>query len=143
MNRATLSILAIFGVIGSVQADEKAELKALNGTWNIEKAVFQGGNSTELFKTAVLKMEDGNYTVTFDGKEDKGTLKIDAAKKPKQMTVSGKEGANKDKTYETIYELDGDTLKICYALEGKEPPKEFESKAGTNTLFIVYKRAKK
>jgi hypothetical protein len=39
--------------------------------------------------------------------------------------------------------LDGDTLKICYQLEGKDPPAGLESKAGTSTLSIVYKREKK
>ena len=59
------------------------------------------------------------------------------------MDVLGTEGPNKGKTFPSIYELDGDTLKICYTLEGKDRPAGFESKEGTETLLVTYKRAKK
>jgi uncharacterized protein (TIGR03067 family) len=145
MSRAIgLCCAAIVAFVSPLAADEKSDdWKGLKGTWKVEKAVFMGTDSTEAFGTAILTMEDGKYVVAFAGEEDKGTVKLDASKKPKQMTIESTEGTNKGKTFPSIYELTGDTLKVCYALEGKDPPTAFESKTGTNTLFITYKRDKK
>jgi uncharacterized protein (TIGR03067 family) len=141
--RGVLCLIALVGVSVAVRADDKDEWKKLSGKWNIEKAVFMGQDSTEVFKTAKLTVEEGKYSVVFGDQEDKGTIKLDTAKKPKQMTIESTDGPNKGKTIMAIYEIDGDTCKICYALEGKDAPKEFESKEGTMTLYIVYKRDKK
>jgi len=137
--------VALVGLTAGLRADDKPdEWKALKGTWKVEKAMLRGEDSTDVFKSAVLTMaEDGKYTVDFAGTQDKGTVSVDLAKKPKRMTITGTEGPNQGKTLPAVYELSGDTLKICYQLEGKEPPAGLESKAGTATLFIEYKREKK
>ena len=130
--------------LSSLRADDKADdWKCLKGTWNVEKAVLRGQYATDTFKSAVLTLEEGKYSVAFGGVDDKGTVVTDTAKKPKQMTITGTDGPNKGKTIPAIYELDGDTLKICYELEKKAPPADLEAKEGTSTLFIVYKRGKK
>jgi hypothetical protein len=41
-----------------------------------------------------------------------------------------------------IYEIDGDTLRICVAKKGKERPKTFESKEGSGHVLTVMKRVK-
>jgi uncharacterized protein (TIGR03067 family) len=139
-----LCCVALVAVTAGLRADDKAdEWKTLKGTWKVEKAVLRGQDTTDAFKTAVLTLDEGKYTVEFGDQQDKGTITLDAAKKPKQMTIAGTEGPNKGKIIVAIYDLSADELKICYALEGKEAPTEFESKAGTTTLFAVYKRDKK
>jgi uncharacterized protein (TIGR03067 family) len=139
-----LCCLALVVLTPGLRADDKAdEWKGLKGTWKVEKAVLRGEDTTDAFKSAVLTMEEGKYTVDFAGGQDKGTITLDTVKKPKQMTIVGTDGPNKGKTLPAVYELDGDTLKICYQLEGKDPPAGLESKAGTSTLSIVYKREKK
>jgi uncharacterized protein (TIGR03067 family) len=146
MCRATcLGVFAVLAVLAQgtdVRADEKEEWKGLKGVWKVEKAVFRGKDETEVFKTAVLTMDEGKYDLEFAG-EDKGTVSLDASKKPKRMTIVGVDGRNKGKTFTAIYELADDTLKICYDLEGKVFPTAFESKAETASLLITYKRAKK
>jgi hypothetical protein len=42
-----------------------------------------------------------------------------------------------------LYELDGDTWKICSALPGKERPEELTSKEGTGHTLAVWEREKK
>ena len=145
MRRAIDLCCGLFlAVVPAAIADDKADdWKGLKGTWKIEKAIFMGNESTDLFGSGVLTMEEGKYTFALAGMEDKGTIKIDAAKSPKQMTIESTEGTNKDKTFPAIYELSAETLKVCYNLEGKEYPTAFESKAGTPTLLITYKRNKK
>jgi uncharacterized protein (TIGR03067 family) len=140
-----LGCVALAALSPGLRADDKAdEWKALKGAWKVEKAVLRGQDTTDAFKTAVLSLtDDGKYVVDFGSMLDKGKVEVDPAKKPKQMTITGTEGPSQGKSLPAIYELSGDTLKICYQLEGKDPPAALESKAGTATLFIEYKREKR
>ena len=52
------------------------------------------------------------------------------------------DGPNKGSVYLCIYEIDGDTLKVCFDPEGKKRPTEFKGESGAQTL-VVYKRVKK
>lgn len=140
--RIAVCVLAVLTVGPILRADEKDEWKGLKGTWNIEKAISKGADQSTIFKSFVLTIDEGKYTLNYGAGVDKGTLKIDAAAKPRRLTITGTDGPSKGKTIEAIYEVDGDALKICYAIDGKDPPKEFESKEGTQTLFVVYKRGK-
>ena len=72
----------------------------------------------------------------------KGTYKIDPAANPKAMETTASTGPYKDKPLLGIYELDGDSLKICYAAPGKDRPTEFNSKAGSGWILTVHKRLK-
>jgi uncharacterized protein (TIGR03067 family) len=124
-------------------ADDKAELKALSGTWKVEKAEIEGKDQTEIFKTFTLLVDNEKYTVEFGEVKDVGTVTIDSAKKPKTMDIVGKEGVNKGKKYPSIYELKGDTLTVCYSLDEKARPEKFETKAESKTMLVTYKREKK
>ena len=71
---------------------------------------------------------------------DKGTYTLDTTTKPKSITITGTEGPNNGKTYPAIYELKGDTLRICYDLSGAKRPTEFKSIAGTRLYLVDYNR---
>jgi uncharacterized protein (TIGR03067 family) len=127
----------------SVRGDATADdWKKLAGTWKVDAATLNGDDAKAMLKDAVLTIDEGKYKLQL-GTTDAGTLGIDPGKTPKQMTITGSEGPNKGKTFPAIYEVDGDTLKICYALNAKEPPKEFKSTADNKTLLVTYKREKK
>jgi uncharacterized protein (TIGR03067 family) len=81
--------------------------------------------------------------VTVGEKADKGTVKRNSAAKPKELDITGSEGPNKGKSILAIYELDGDTLRVCYDLGGKNRPTDFTTKEGTLRFLVTYKRAKK
>lgn len=141
---ALLALSLVILVPRPTRADATADdWKALTGTWKVDAATFNGDDATALFKEAVLTIEEGKYKLAFMGMTDAGTLKVDPAKKPKQMTITGTDGPSKGKTLPAIYEVNGDTLKICYALDGKDPPAGFKSTAETKTLLVTYKRDKK
>ena len=129
---------------GNARADATSdEWKALAGTWKVEKAVISGQDMTEGLRSAVLVIEEGKYSLQIAGMTDRGTLSLDLTRTPKVMTIKGTDGPNKDRSYPAIYEMDKDTLKVCYNLDGKDPPTAFESKAGTTVLMATYKREKK
>jgi uncharacterized protein (TIGR03067 family) len=93
-------------------------------------------------KTIKLVIKDDKYTVTVGEAVDKGTAKLNPKAKPKELDITGTDGPNKGKTILAIYELDGDTLRICYDLTGKNRPTEFKTKEGTQLFLVTYKREK-
>ena len=124
-------------------ADAKKDLAALAGKWQ-PTSMELGGHQTpaEQLKNISLTIEGDKYTVAVDDKIDKGTLKLGKEDKLKTMDIIGTEGPNKGKTYPAIYELQGDTLRICYNLDGEKRPTEFKATGG-KMLLIDYKRVKK
>jgi len=56
------------------------------------------------------------------------------------MAITGTEGPNSGRTFPAIYELEGDTLRICYDLSGVKRPTEFKSIAGTRLYLVTYVR---
>lgn len=58
------------------------------------------------------------------------------------MDIKGVKGPNKGKTFLAIFERKGETLKVCYDLEGKQRPSEFATKEGTLLFLVTYKQEK-
>jgi uncharacterized protein (TIGR03067 family) len=117
----------------------KKELKSLEGTWTVESLSFQGkpdkGAGGEFVITEgkiTIKKKDGtNETVSF---------KIDPSKKPKQMDFTPEEEKKNAAPGKAIYELDGDTLKICVGPPDKRP--EEISDKGQGLFTLKRKKAK-
>jgi len=122
-------------------ADNKQE--SIDGTWLPETAELAGKPfPEEIRKSIKLVVKDNKYTVNIGKAVDEGTLELNGATKPKQMDITGSQGPNKGKKIPAIYEIDGDTLKVCYNLGGEEYPKEFKSPEGMALYLVTYKRAK-
>lgn len=124
-------------------ADLPDDAKAIQGKWEIVSAELAGQPMAEaVMKSISLKMDNGKYEVFVGQQPDRGTYTLDSVTKPAGMTVVGTEGPNKGKTFPAIYELNGDTLRICYDLSGAKRPTEFKSVAGTKLYLVTYKRKK-
>lgn len=93
-----------------------------------------------VLKSISLKLDNGKYEVFVGDAPDRGTYTLDSAAKPKGMTVTGTEGPNRGRTFPAIYELSGDTLRICYDLSGAKRPTEFKSVTGTKLYLVTYSR---
>jgi uncharacterized protein (TIGR03067 family) len=123
--------------------DAKDEARSMEGTWLPSTAELGGEKfPDEVRKSIKLVIVDDKYTVTVGKNPDRGTVKLDPSKKPKEMDITGTEGPNKGKTIPAIYERNGDTLRICYDLSGKSHPAEFKTTAGTQLFLVEYKRLK-
>jgi uncharacterized protein (TIGR03067 family) len=134
--------LSVLVVLAPARADDK-DLKALQGSWAPVSGEFAGAEFPDaIIKATKLVIKDGTYLVTVGKQDDKGTFKLIADKTPKAMDITGTDGPNKGKTFLAIYELDGDSLKICYDLSGKERPTEFKTKTETKLFLLTYKRVK-
>ncbi len=126
-------------VRGADAGDDK-----MDGTWLMESAEIGGQKfPDEIRKAAKLVIKDGKYTVTIGpGESDQGTVKLDLKAKPKTMDITSTDGPNKGKTILAIYELNDDTMKVCYDLGGKSRPTAFKSEPGTQLFLVTYKRQK-
>ena len=112
----------------------------IEATWIMLTAELSGQKLPDSgFKDTKLVLADGRYTY----QNDQGTYKlvsVEDPKSPKAMDITGTNGPNQGKTFLAIYELTGDTLRICYDLSGETRPKEFTTKAGTKEFLATYKR---
>jgi uncharacterized protein (TIGR03067 family) len=137
-----LGWLVIAAVLASRAADAP-DSKTVQGAWTPVKAELAGQPLPDaVLKTISLKLHDGQYDVSVAGEPDKGTYIIDPSTKPKSMTVTGTDGPNKGRTFRAIYELEGERLRICYDLSGKQRPAEFKTIVGTRLYLVTYARKK-
>jgi uncharacterized protein (TIGR03067 family) len=145
MRRVSFFTLAlVFSIMTTAKSDEPKDRDGMQGTWLVAAAELGGKPfPDEVRKSIKLTLKDDTYTVTVGKNPDRGTVKLDPSAKPKAMDVTGTDGPNKGKTIPAIYELDGDTLKICYDLSGKSRPTEFKTAEGTQMFLVTYKREKK
>ena len=119
----------------------KKDMDALQGKWHTVSFEINGKQFGDLNKDDMHVIEGDKYSVspqpgvTFES----GTFKIDPTAKPKTMDFKPGGG-----TMLGIYEIDGDTLKICWA-RSKNRPTDFsskEGKVGSDCYLAVYKKIK-
>jgi uncharacterized protein (TIGR03067 family) len=127
------------------KADVEKELKKFQGTWTFT-SVETGGKEEPAaeFKGMTVTFQGDKYTVK-KGDEviQVGTQKLDPSRSPKALDVTVAEGLSKGAVMLGIYEISGDTLKVCFDPEGKKRPTEFKSASGSQTFVAVHKRVKK
>ena len=150
MRRWGLAGLALALLLCGVRAEEKGdkreaakkEWKLLNGTWEVTRLVVDGKEQPAP-KGATLTLKDGKYTVRQGGKVvGEGASKVDPTASPKSLDLTPGGGPTKGKTVPAIYEVKGETLRLCFAPPGKPRPKALESRKGSGHTLDTYKRAK-
>src|SRR3954463_11529267 len=131
--RFLLLILPFALSVTAVAARDDAQ--AIQGTWVPVKADIGGKPMKEEFLTnTVMTLSSGKYEVTVAGSPDKGIYSLGTESKIKTIDVTGTEGPNAGKKIPGIYELNGETLRICYGLRGSPRPTEFKSPPGTQSF---------
>lgn len=116
----------------------KAEVRKLQGTWNIELQ-DEGGKT-------LPEAEVKSRTITFGmnlflirnkaGLVQLGKVKLDPAKKTFNATVE--KGQREGDLLPGIYEMEGDTLRIALSIDGEVRPKDF--KRASDRMILVCKR---
>lgn len=135
MRTALLVAFSIASALVAETALADDELTKLAGKWTVESFEFNGQPVAEML-AAVREFKADQYSLTpKSGQTFSGTFKIDAAQTPKQIDLM-----LPDRTLRGIYELDGATLKLAYALEGDARPTAFESKPDSGVVLVVHKK---
>ena len=128
----------------ALAAEPEGDLKVLQGTWSITDAMLAGRDHIDDFKEMKLKVTGDQYEVGFGMVWEKGTLKLDSAKKPKQIDLTTtKEGTFKGRNLPGIYELKDDTIVLCIEADKTERPAKFEAPEKTRLMLLTFKRDKK
>jgi uncharacterized protein (TIGR03067 family) len=143
MKTIICACLLVGASLSSLAAEPLDDAKAVQGSWNPVKAELAGQPMTDAILTNIsLKLQNGKYEVLVGDAPDRGTYSIDFTTRPKSMIITGTAGPNSGKTFPAIYELKGDTLRICYDLSGAKQPTAFKSIVGTKLYLVTYRRKK-
>jgi uncharacterized protein (TIGR03067 family) len=124
----------------------KKELQAFKGTWRLSSRELDGKKaSEEEIKDVILIHDDaGKFSVRRgDTVIAEATVKLDPTRKIKTIDVAFTAGEHKGKTALGIYEIEGDTFRVCHARPGDKRPTEFSAKAKSGHALVVYTREKK
>jgi uncharacterized protein (TIGR03067 family) len=137
--------LGLSGAMADDKPDMEKELKKFQGAWTFESSESGGQKMpADQLKDLVLTFDGAKHTVKNGAAViQTGTQTIDPSKSPKAIDVTLTEGPSKGAVMLGIYEFDGDTLKVCFDMGGKQRPTEFKSPSGSATFVNVHKRAKK
>jgi uncharacterized protein (TIGR03067 family) len=145
--RPALVLLMTLGFLAAEPAKEdpgRKDLEKMQGDWasvSMTKDGFQleADDAQAYFRT----VKGDQFTVfRYEKPVSKGTFKLDATKKPKEMDVQVAAGG-KSLSVLGLYEVEGDTLRLCFAAPGKDRPKAFEAKEGSGHTLTVWAREKK
>ena len=141
-----LGVLLLTAYALGVEAQEKKEggfdAAKMVGTWSYVSGEKNGQ------KLAKDHFKDGKViitrdTITLEGEQGKFVIKytLDAAKKPATLSMEITEGSQGvGAKANGIVEVKGDELKLCYALEGGDAPRDFTAKEDSNRHLFVLKR---
>jgi uncharacterized protein (TIGR03067 family) len=139
----TLLVLAL--LVAPEGKDDKAELKKFDGSWQLVTEVLDGKEQSADYVKRIRWIFDdkGHWKVEEGGKVIfTGDMTVYPDRNPKAAdSTLTNEGDQKGKIVRAIYELDSDTLKQCWAVEG-ERPRAFDPKPGPGVNYSVYKRVK-
>lgn len=145
--RVSALMIAVLVLIAPVMAQDATDKERvqLEGEWSMVSGEANGVSMPEAtVKTGKRIAKEGKTTISFAGRiYFKAKYRIDPTKKPKAIDYTMTEGPTKGKTHLGIYELDGDTVKFCFAAPGKDRPTEFTAKEGSQQTLSVWKRLKK
>jgi len=130
--------LAIVLAAETARSGDKKEQEKFEGTWSLVK--ITGGKSQKKDKEAKLTFKGNKVTFKAGAETEEGTYSVDPTKKPKELNLHIERGGKKA-TLKHIYELDGDTLKICHFLRMEGRPKQLV--ADEESVLVVLKRDKK
>jgi len=135
-----LRIVMLPAVEGGASADE---IKKLQGEWQITGMEREGNEiPSDSLKDVLVDIQGTAYKLINVDNEHGGTFSVDGSKEPKQMDIKQETGPGGARVLKGIYELKGDTFRVCYAQEGEERPRTFSAGADSKQVMITYQRKK-
>lgn len=147
MRRTSLLIVTMACLIAadSPKDDVKKALEALKATWAFASFETNGQKAPDdAIKNFKLTVSGDEMTFKIGGEVKLTVKQLDPSTSPRIIDLEFKDGPQKGDVFEGIYQVDGDTLKIClHATPNiKQRPTEFTGKENSNQILIVFKREK-
>jgi uncharacterized protein (TIGR03067 family) len=121
----------------SGDASTKSDLEQLQGDWALMEMVANGEKLPDEARSNIkLKIKDNQYFLETGDQPSQGSFKLTERGNPRLMDATTQGGDE----LAAIYEISGDTFKVCYAVNGASRPTEFKSSEGSDHVLAVYKR---
>jgi uncharacterized protein (TIGR03067 family) len=147
------SLLALLVVTGFVRGDPapneavKKEVDRLQGTWVPRSSITEGvaAKQAELdVLRLIIKGDRWSYSIGGGPSilQPEPRFVVDPSANPRTLDVLSVKDKGKS-LLRAIYEVDGDTLKVCFTVGNAERPREFKSAAGSKSGVTVYERMKR
>jgi uncharacterized protein (TIGR03067 family) len=141
MQKLLMALVTLLFLAADDSDPAQKELKTLEGTWTMIALEVEGQKVGEDRLGSELVIKDGKYIVTARGKSHETAITLDPTQKPKHIDMVFAAGENKDKPHRGIYEIEGDTLRVCRSIDPEfSRPKEFATTPGTGLFMVVWKR---
>jgi uncharacterized protein (TIGR03067 family) len=117
------------------------ELQKLQGVWEVVRSEANGETiSAEESIGLTVTISDLSYSVAKSDGTDRGRFTLNSGAEPKQMDVSPDTGPVAGMKLPAIYEFAGETLRICYAIDGGSRPTAFSANPDSGRLLVTYKK---
>ena len=120
--------------------------ESLEGTWELTSVVDSGSTApTDAIRGAKVVFSKDVMTLISPDGEDKSeyTIKLEPKKSPKAIDIIPTVGTFKGQASLGIYEIDGDTLRLCQPHRpSTSRPTKFSAPEGSELHLMVLKRVK-
>jgi uncharacterized protein (TIGR03067 family) len=117
------------------------DIEKLQGNWNIVSLEVDGRTmSAPSLGGARIAIQGDHFTSIGMGATYEGTIALDPAASPKAFSLNFTSGPEKGNANLGIYELKGDTWRICLATRGPNRPQTFAAAPGTGIALEVLQR---
>jgi uncharacterized protein (TIGR03067 family) len=139
--------LCLLGQVVAQTPEErrKHEDTKLAGDWRVVSVAIDGKKlAADEVPNLSLTFKNGQYAARM-GKEkpQEGTYQIDPGKSPKTIDITRTTDPGKGKKQLGIYELAGNSLKICACEEGNERPTSFDTTDKPGYTVLILRRTPK
>jgi uncharacterized protein (TIGR03067 family) len=136
---------ALAAILARSEEPARGPAAKLLGTWTIASGEKDGQKEpAERLKGTEVQITKDTIIVT--GRDAahsyKASYKLDLKHRPHAITMKALDGPDKGKPALGIFQLEGDTLKLCYALPGERSPEDFTTRPGSRHMLFILKRAK-
>jgi uncharacterized protein (TIGR03067 family) len=132
------------GTVAAARAEAEAGPPTpLEGDWAMVSGVFSGAPLDPTMVTWCRRVTRGGLTTVVAGPQTMlaARFTLDTATTPHEVDYMNVEGPNAGQAQAGIFDLRGDTLRVCMAAPGKPRPADFSSKAGDGRSYTTWKGA--
>jgi len=117
------------------------DIDLLQGAWTVTTLEMDGRQvPSGMLGGARIVVQGDRFISTGMGATYEGTLELDASSAPRQINMKFAVGPEKGNINPGIYDLQGDTLKLCLATRGDARPSSFASAPGSGVAFETLTR---